>query len=441
MSTSFLKGYLILYPHAQKPAVYIPGLTKGAARTLRTVHLGHASSRFRVPVQTRPPSSSAHAIKILIQSTEQGWKAGPLMGILTVRGNRSFRGNRNNYKDLVQTGKKKGTLVYVIPSEDIDWNRNQTRGYVYDDRRKQWISLQMPLPDVIYNRIPYRQFEHRNDIQKTLERLKTLPQLSLFNPGFFNKWELYRTLSHSPETASFLPETAVLSSRQVLKDFAGKYPLIYIKPVSGKAGKGIMRLHRNRQGYHLQYQSQGDTITRTFSQLDGAWKAIHALTRNESYIIQQGIPLLKHRGSPFDVRVLVQKNGKGKWTVAGIGIRVAGQNGITTHVPRGGSIANPRHVLALCFGKDQTGTLLKEIEKKALRLVHYLDLMKGPLGEASMDLGIDRNRNIWFFEANAKPMKFDEPDIRRRSLHNLIAYCKHLSGFSRSTSATYAGER
>lgn len=30
-----------------------------------------------------------------------------------------------------------------------------------------------------------------------------------------------------------------------------------------------------------------------------------------------------------------------------------------------------------------------------------------------MDLGIDDLGEIWFFEANAKPMKFDEPQIRK----------------------------
>ena len=48
------------------------------------------------------------------------------------------------------------------------------------------------------------------------------------------------------------------------------------------------------------------------------------------------------------------------------------------------------------------------------------------LGEISIDLGIDRRLNMWVFEANAKPMKFDEPRIRKRSLERLSEYACYL---------------
>jgi hypothetical protein len=48
------------------------------------------------------------------------------------------------------------------------------------------------------------------------------------------------------------------------------------------------------------------------------------------------------------------------------------------------------------------------------------------LAEMSMDLGVDQEGGIWFFEANAKPMKFDEPDIRRRSLDRIFQYGQYL---------------
>jgi hypothetical protein len=49
------------------------------------------------------------------------------------------------------------------------------------------------------------------------------------------------------------------------------------------------------------------------------------------------------------------------------------------------------------------------------------------LGEMSMDLGVDRDGALWFFEANSKPMKFDEPHIRKKSLEQIIHYCMYLS--------------
>jgi len=44
----------------------------------------------------------------------------------------------------------------------------------------------------------------------------------------------------------------------------------------------------------------------------------------------------------------------------------------------------------------------------------------------SMDLGVDKQGNIWFFEANSKPMKFDEPHIRQKSLERIFQYSRFL---------------
>lgn len=49
------------------------------------------------------------------------------------------------------------------------------------------------------------------------------------------------------------------------------------------------------------------------------------------------------------------------------------------------------------------------------------------LGEMSMDLGVDENGGLWFFEANSRPMKFDEPAIRKLSLERIFHYGQHLA--------------
>jgi hypothetical protein len=45
---------------------------------------------------------------------------------------------------------------------------------------------------------------------------------------------------------------------------------------------------------------------------------------------------------------------------------------------------------------------------------------------SDLDLGCDERGNIWFFEANAKPMKFDEPEIRKLSLNRIFQYGRFL---------------
>ncbi|MNO08507.1 hypothetical protein D3C81_2311920 [compost metagenome] len=44
-----------------------------------------------------------------------------------------------------------------------------------------------------------------------------------------------------------------------------------------------------------------------------------------------------------------------------------------------------------------------------------------------MHLGVDEEGGLWFFEANSRPMKFDEPAIRKLSLERIFQYCQHLA--------------
>ena len=48
-------------------------------------------------------------------------------------------------------------------------------------------------------------------------------------------------------------------------------------------------------------------------------------------------PLIRYQQRPCDFRILIQKDHQGIWQVTGIGVRVAGKNAISTHVPMGGS--------------------------------------------------------------------------------------------------------
>ncbi|MDT2286962.1 hypothetical protein P7H17_14260 [Paenibacillus larvae] len=72
--------------------------------------------------------------------------------------------------------------------------------------------------------------------------------------------------------------------------------------------------------------------------------------------------------------------------------------------------------------------ILNRTKRAALELAQQIEkASRQKLGEMSMDLGIDITGKIWFFEANSKPMKFDEPDIRKKSLERIIQYSMFLT--------------
>jgi hypothetical protein len=210
---------------------------------------------------------------------------------------------------------------------------------------------------------------------------------------------------------------------------------LYLKPESGKAGKGIMRLKYRADTtlpYRLQIQSGKKNVTYKAASIERLWARIGKEKGTSRYIVQQAIELTTHRGRPFDLRVLLQKNGRGSWAMTGIGARLAGARSITTHVPRGGSIEEPSSMLEGTFGTERAASILKSVPTTALLIARQIERASDSmLGEMSMDLGVDENGGLWFFEANSRPMKFDEPAIRKLSLERIFHYGQHLARISK----------
>ena len=358
----------------------------------------------------------------------------PTMAILTYSDEkRLFRGNQENFIDLIRTGEEKGVQVYVMTTSNFKLTGKSAVGFTYNFQTKSWKKELLPLPHVIYNRIPYRKFELLPEVQQIMQTCMKHAHIQFFNPAFFNKWTLFEWLNKSKETQEYIPTTQRLTTSEELEKLLQKHPSLYLKPIRGKAGKGIMKVSRltdksKSRTFQLSVQDKTKSHISRYSNVVQLWTQIRDMIGSKDYIMQQGITLSNYKQRPFDLRVLVQKNSQGEWSIAGVGARLAGKMSITTHVPRGGSIDDPAKLLGAGFGTLGTKKILRRIKSAALVIARQIEKSSGDtLGEMSMDLGVDGSGHIWFFEANSKPMKFDEPHIRKKSLENLIHYCIHLS--------------
>ncbi|WP_342423642.1 YheC/YheD family protein [Paenibacillus sp. FSL E2-0178] len=356
----------------------------------------------------------------------------PVIAILTTSDRlKQFRGNRNNFRDIIRTGKEMGYLVYVVTVRDLKLEERMVNGFVPSASGKLWYSIPVPLPQVIYNRIPNRVEEEKAPVARKIAECLEHPEIQLYNPSFFNKWNLFEWLKESKATSKHVPKTRRLRSAATLTAMLKNHDSLYLKPENGKAGKGIMRLRYRMDAmlpYRLQIQSGKKNTTYKAASIERLWARIVREKGVSRYIVQQAIVLAAHHGRPFDLRVLLQKNGRGAWAVTGIGARLAGARSITTHVPRGGSIEEPSSMLEGTFGAEQAAAILKNVPTTALLIARQIERASATmLGEMSMDLGVDEEGGLWFFEANSRPMKFDEPAIRKLSLERIFHYGQHLS--------------
>lgn len=357
---------------------------------------------------------------------QQTLRVGPVVGILTaglVVGGR-VPGNRQMFRYVLDACRKAGLIAYVFLADGVSWSQQAVTGYQWGGGR--WVSGRFPLPDVVYNRVPNRKLELSAAVSGLKHQLRQR-QISYFNPRYLNKLDLHRILARVPAARSFLPWTGRVRHQADVDRALQRYGSVYLKPKDAFAGKGILRVSRGRSGFDIRYRVNDRNrrkLCRTPAELQSG---LRQLMGAGTYMVQQAIELARYRGRIFDVRLLAQKNGQGVWQVSGMGVRVASRGGITTHVPNGGYIAPITEVLPVVF-TDRAEQVEQRVRQLALTLAPLVEKGCGaPFGEMSMDIGIDRHGRPFFFEANSKPMKFDEDRIRAAGLRTLVEYMQYLA--------------
>ncbi|MBX6394436.1 MAG: YheC/YheD family protein [Alicyclobacillaceae bacterium] len=321
-------------------------------------------------------------------------------------------GNVKLYRELAAVGRTKGWKVGVITPRAL--LQDPPRQYVWDGAG--WRTVGFHGADAVYNRIPHRRLEATRDFRAAVRFLEDRG-LPMWNPGFFLKDQILQSWLSHESLARHIPETATWTGLETLADH--QHPWI-LKPCDGRAGEGIVRIERiGPDKFQWKWQREKRTGTGQGDEL-ACHKFVRKWARGQHYVVQRWIPLALWHGKPFDFRLLWQKDADGRWRHRGVGVRVAGPRALTTHVPWGGQIAEPKQVLREVFG-SRSGDLFEQAIATANTAVERLDgEFGGRCGEMSIDLGCDRNGMLWLFEANAKPMRFDEPSIHAAYLRGVF---------------------
>lgn len=331
----------------------------------------------------------------------------PLVGILASKGYKenTFRGDSLTFKQLQFLLYKEGGLSFIFTLEDF--HSTHVDGYVFIEGKNKWAKVVFPLPQIIYNRLSTRQEEQSTDFQR-VSKIAIKKQISIINPSFFNKWDIYKILSEHEALKSYLPTTIHYSGEQSLLNMLKIFTSIYFKPVQGSKGKGIYKIIFQNSQYIL-FDKTGKPLSLS---KDDFSRTLNQLVGNEPYLVQENIHTDTIEGQKYDLRILCIYN-NGTYVIRGIGVRVARAGRITTHVPNGGSIV-PIHLVNDKFDQEQLDWLANEVGRSLEK--HY-----GFIGEFSMDIGIDLLGTPFVFEVNSKPMVFDEEEIQQARLHHLVS--------------------
>ncbi|WP_219836002.1 YheC/YheD family protein [Paenibacillus sp. R14(2021)] len=378
------------------------------------------------------------SLRIRYRSESATLSLGPLIGVLISRDDpeqrdRPFGSITMFCKELVDACAAQGAHVYFFTPEHLKGNHNVIEGWVYAEG---WRKIPVPSPDVVNNRLTSRKLENRPNVQQYIHEVKVQYKSAVFNEKFLDKAEVFEALAKDPSLVRYLPESHVLRSFPMLKNMCNKYHTVFLKPVRGSLGKGIIRITRHdSDSYSAQYATVGGTRRQHFSSMLKLYGAISGKMKTVRYQIQQGLQLIDIVGRPVDFRALVQKNETGKWVLTSIVARTAGSHHFVSNLARGGTLSTVREAvgksnLTGANSHDAPGKL----QRAALDIAQGIDtFIPAHFGELGIDLALDTHGRVWLLEVNSKPSKNDNTPLQdgkiRPSVRNMIRYARHLAEF------------
>ncbi len=398
---------------------------------------GSSSFRFSESLARRIGISQGAELRMRYRSSSGTLQVGPVIGVMVSRilPNQSSRlfGSITAFCDeLTDACKQLGAFVYFFTPNDLSAGSKTIEGWA---RSNHWYKASFPIPDVIHNRLTTRKLENKPSVQQFLTEVKSQYKTSIFNEKFLNKNEVFEALRKHSGLSSYLPESHLVSNIQVLKSMCSRYSTVYLKPVRGSLGKGIIKVQRNNQMYTTYNSSVNGSKKQTYASLTKVCSALASKLQLKRYQVQQGIPLITVSGRSVDFRALVQKNEKGKWQVTSIVARIAGNHHIVSNLARGGSLTTAKEAIAKSnLTAAQRKSSYLKLRKATMLIAQGIEQqIANHFGELGVDLGLDRAGRVWLIEVNSKPSKNDNTPLKdhkiRPSVKQIVRYSRFLSGF------------
>ncbi|MFC0214094.1 YheC/YheD family protein [Paenibacillus chartarius] len=426
--------------------------------TNQPLHLRFGSARAEVQVAAVSRSSSLRlapslAAKLGIHNGLQlclvyrpGTRTlhiGPLIGVMVPRvyrkrPDRLFGSITAFSRELTDACATYGAHVFFMIPEDIHGNANSVAGWTWNGG---WVRRTFPVPDVVYNRLTSRKYENMPNVQQFMKDVKSRHGATVFNEKYLNKTEVFDALGQEESLRGLLPESHLLKNYQMLKSMSSRHSVLFLKPITGSLGKGIILLRKDAGGgYSVHYAGVTATRKQSFRSLPDAFKVLSGKLKAQRYQIQQGLQLISVGGRPVDFRALVQRDETGAWSITSIVGRIAGESHFVSNLARGGTLSTVPAALAKSnLGAGMRASVLAKLRRSALAIAQGIESkIDAHFAELGIDLAVDTKGKVWLLEVNSKPSKDDNTPLAaseeerkeskiRPSVKRIVKYCRHAA--------------
>lgn len=340
------------------------------------------------------------------------------------------------FYQLATEAKKHAIHLTVFSPIEINWQNRTVPAWVIE-KSNRWEKRICPLPSLIYDRCYYVNSQHYLKYKPYVQRLMNDPNIRFLGRPLSGKYQTHLILKKCKPLQPFLPETICYHSIEDVTTMLQKYQSVCLKPNGGSHGRGVIKLTPYKENFFVEGRTLHNqpfrTLIKSHKQL-AQW--ITKFIQRTRYIIQPYLQLSTAADLPFDLRILVQKDGNLAWKTTGLAVRVGKAHSLTSNLHGGGTAVPYLPFIKEHFSANTHEQIHKNIQTIISIVPSFIEQNYGPLVELGLDVGIDRNSHVWLLEVNSKPGRSVFLRTGNKEIHHLatslpILYSKALLQGSR----------
>ncbi|PWK13855.1 YheC/YheD family protein [Tumebacillus permanentifrigoris] len=303
---------------------------------------------------------------------------------------------------LAKAAVEQGLTLCLFRPEDLLPTKGAVVGYV--SVGGTWTRTQTPLPDIVYENV-YVHLATKPDV-RAARRFFRDRGTPLFNPRLGNKHELAEWIRQDRALWQHHPETELLVEAQQVFQMLERYERVYLKPLHGSSGQGILEI----APYHQQrFSVRAAKFSNTKQPLDVAMtrtelvRLIRRECKRRPFLLQQGVELIHIDKGKVDLRTHLQRNRRGKWEQVALVVKRGRPNSIVSNYHAGGSRHDWKWLEEAVRGERTRLPKLDEVFDLSERIARSYTEKAPRLAALGLDLGLDRQGKLWLLDVNARP--------------------------------------
>jgi hypothetical protein len=242
-----------------------------------------------------------------------------------------------------------------------------------------------------------------------------------------SKWTKTQFLLRDHHLRRYIPETRRYS-RSALLSMLRKHRMVYVKPIKGSFGLGVMRAEWKPAAAPRPYRYQYLLKKRAFATYRQLFRSMNQNKFRRPYLVQQGIHLLKYAGRRFDVRISVQRTARLPWKATGYVGRLGHPKRIVTNYHSEGKPLKLETLLSPHLKKQQIRKYRTRLQRLSVRIAKHLQRHRPNIREIGTDIAIDSKHRPWILEVNTRPNSLIFKELKNKKMFRRVMRYSKANG-------------